>query len=316
VGLGLATYSSVPGATAQPPQLTAATTEAEPSWSAPPLVVQPLGGAAATAGPPATLIGLDASLAIPVIAQSAYRAAAARQPRCRLDWSVLAGIGLIESRHARAGGSTNPAWPGIANPPIVGPQLVGGPYQAIPDTDDGRLDGDRLWDRAVGPMQFLPATWRKYGVDADGDRVTNPQDIRDASAASAAYLCAAGGDLSVPQSLASAVFAYNHDVPYVRDVLTAAAQYGGGTTVAAALALLPAPSPSPSATPTPSTGSPAAPVTPQSPAAESPRSPSPKPRPEPTPEPTTTPAPTPAPTSAGETATPTPTASAPTVTVG
>jgi membrane-bound lytic murein transglycosylase B len=43
--------------------------------------------------------------------------------------------------------------------------------QAIVDTEQGRYDRDTRWDRAVGPMQFLPSTWRTWGVDGDSDRL-------------------------------------------------------------------------------------------------------------------------------------------------
>ena len=59
---------------------------------------------------------------------------------------------------------------GVARPSIVGVRLDGSPGLAeIPDTDGGHLDGDAAYDRAVGPMQFLPATWARYGADGDGD---------------------------------------------------------------------------------------------------------------------------------------------------
>jgi murein DD-endopeptidase MepM/ murein hydrolase activator NlpD len=52
------------------------------------------------------------------------------------------------------------------------------------------------WQQAVGPMQFLPATFTAHAVDADGDHVANPHDIDDATATAAAYICAnAGGEI-------------------------------------------------------------------------------------------------------------------------
>ena len=68
-----------------------------------------------------------------------------------------------------------------------------GPVAAIPDTDNGRWDGDKVWDRAVGPMQFIPATWQGAGRDGDGDGVANPNDIDDAALAAADYLCPSSG---------------------------------------------------------------------------------------------------------------------------
>ena len=81
------------------------------------------------------------------------------------------------------------------------------------DTDGGRLDGDTTWDRAVGPMQFLPSTWRTFGVDGDGDGVADPQDVEDASASTAAYLCYGGRDLPAG-GLRTAILSYNHSAAY------------------------------------------------------------------------------------------------------
>ena len=68
----------------------------------------------------------------------------------------------------------------------------------IHDTDRGVYDHDTVWDRVVGPMKFIPGTWRTVGGDLDGDGVKDPQDINDAAAATAIYLCAGPGDLADP----------------------------------------------------------------------------------------------------------------------
>jgi hypothetical protein len=68
---------------------------------------------------------------------------------------------------------------------------------------------------AVGWMQFLPSTWAKYGLDADGDGVANPYDPIDAIFSAARYLHDAGA----PRKLQAAIFAYNHAVWYVTSVL-------------------------------------------------------------------------------------------------
>jgi membrane-bound lytic murein transglycosylase B len=168
---------------------------------------------------------------IPRAALAAYVTAARLADRsdrsCHLRWWLLAGIGLVESGHAHSGGSGTPAWDGIAKPPIFGPRLDGkGGVAAIRDTDRGTLDRDRQWDRAVGPMQFLPSTWRQWG-GADHGRMRDPQDIRAAALAAAGYLCASSADLSRPQGMATAVYSYNHSFDYVRLVLTVAARYAG-----------------------------------------------------------------------------------------
>ena len=149
-------------------------------------------------------------------------------PSCRMKWNVLAGIGFIESGHAHSGGSDDPQWNGLDRPGIYGPLLDGtGKWPAFADTDGGRLDGNRLWDRAVGPMQFMPSTWSLWGADGNDDGHADPQQIDDAALAAAHYLCAAGGDLSQVRDLHRAVFAYNHDNAYVRAVLSVAAHYAG-----------------------------------------------------------------------------------------
>ncbi|QIZ35885.1 lytic transglycosylase [Saccharopolyspora sp. ASAGF58] len=171
------------------------------------------------------------SLGIPGEVLNAYVRAANQMDRggqdCGLHWSVLASIGRIESGHARSG---NVDVLGTTVRAILGPRLSGDPgIAAIPDTDAGRYDGDPVWDRAVGPMQFIPSTWQKYAVDGNDDGVASPHNIYDASVAAARYLCS-GGDLRSPQNLAAAVFRYNHSDSYVRTVLIWAAAYAHGVT--------------------------------------------------------------------------------------
>ena len=84
---------------------------------------------------------------------------AEESPGCGLPWTLLAAIGRVESDHGRYGGSEL-GFDGRPQPAIVGIALNGqGPVRAIADTDGGQWDGDRVWDRAVGPMQFIPGTW-------------------------------------------------------------------------------------------------------------------------------------------------------------
>jgi hypothetical protein len=104
-----------------------------------------------------------------------------------LSWTVLAAIGQIES----------------ADGANVGPSTAG----------------------ALGPMQFLPSTWKIWGTDGFGQ--TGPPDIMNPYDAvpSAARLLCADGAAAGGRSLAGAIFDYNHANWYVNEVLALAAQY-------------------------------------------------------------------------------------------
>src|SRR4051812_38976497 len=104
----------------------------------------------------------------------------------RIPWQVLASINKIESNFGQN----------------LGPSSAG----------------------AVGWMQFMPSTWLRWGVDADGDGVADPWNASDAIFAAARYLAAAGGQ----NDIARGVFAYNHADWYVREVLDLAQVYGQG----------------------------------------------------------------------------------------
>ena len=144
----------------------------------------------------------------------AYRTAALLvSSDCHLPVSLLAAIGQVESGNLR--GRSLDARHRVV-PRVRGPVLDGDPFARVPDTDGGVLDGDRKWDRAVGPMQFLPATWIAYAVDLDGDGRLDPQDVEDAAGSAAVYLCQSGGDLAEPASLRTAVLTYNHSRAYLR----------------------------------------------------------------------------------------------------
>ncbi len=205
---------------------------------------QRLEGASPT--PPDALVDVDLDeLDIPRAALVAYQVAATTMRQadaeCGIDWTVLAAIGRVETDHGRHAGSRLGA-DGISKPLIRGVALTGkGPVAQIRDTDGGRLDGDKKWDRAVGPMQFLPSTWGYAGVDADGDGVRSPDNINDAALGAAVYLCAAPGRLDRPAGLRAAVLRYNPSDAYVDLVVRLAKAYGkgelaeiptGGTTLA------------------------------------------------------------------------------------
>jgi murein DD-endopeptidase MepM/ murein hydrolase activator NlpD len=78
---------------------------------------------------------------------------------------------------------------------------------------------------AIGWMQFMPSTWLRWGVDADGDGLADPWNAADAIYAAARYLAASGGQTDISR----AIFSYNHADWYVREVLDLAQVYGNGT---------------------------------------------------------------------------------------
>lgn len=114
-----------------------------------------------------------------------YKRAASTCPG--LSWTVLAAIGQVESDHGRNAGRSSAG--------------------------------------AYGPMQFLPSTWRRYGVDGDHDGKADIMNPYDAIPAAAKYLCAAGAG-GGGRALYRAIFAYNHADWYVRNVLNLASAYG------------------------------------------------------------------------------------------
>jgi membrane-bound lytic murein transglycosylase B len=166
---------------------------------------------------------------IPVRALRAYgRAALAMRqtaPGCHLSWATLAGIGRVESDHGRYGGAV--ILPGgDESKPIVGVPLDGsGNVAAIGDSDGGALDGDVAHDRAVGPMQFIPSTWRKYASDGNGDGKGNPENVDDAALGAAHYLCVAGRDMATPAGWWSGLMSYNNSVAYGQKVFGLADTY-------------------------------------------------------------------------------------------
>ncbi|MFC4783119.1 lytic transglycosylase domain-containing protein [Nocardioides sp. MAHUQ-72] len=161
---------------------------------------------------------------IPSAALSAYQRAEtvinAADKGCNLPWQLVAAIGRVESDHGRTNGNHLDD-KGVATPGIFGIALDGThKTQRITDTDAGQYDADAKFDRAVGPMQFIPSTWSVVGVDADGDAQRNPQDIDDAALATAVYLCSGNDDLSTTKGQRAAVYRYNHSASYVDLVLS------------------------------------------------------------------------------------------------
>lgn len=179
---------------------------------------------------------LSEATAIPAPALRAYgnaeRIAAQAWPGCNLRWTTLAGIGRVETRHGTYSGhffeSPGIDADGVVRPPIVGVPLDGSDGLAdIPDSDGGALDGDVEHDRAVGPMQFIPTSWQRFGLDASGDGVADPHHIDDAALSAAKLLCL-GRDLSDPGEWEAAILGYNGSKDYLNKVRAAANAYGIG----------------------------------------------------------------------------------------
>jgi membrane-bound lytic murein transglycosylase B len=169
---------------------------------------------------------------IPDAALAAYQRAAqvidAADPSCHLSWPLIAAIGRVESNHGRHGGNTL-GTDGVRSPGIFGIPLDGSNGTArITDTDAGQYDDDPVYDRAVGPMQFIPSTWSVVGVDGDGDGIRDPQDIDDAALATAVYLCSGDEDLATTAGQRAAVYRYNHSQAYVDLVLAIMRAYAAG----------------------------------------------------------------------------------------
>ncbi|MEU9142904.1 lytic transglycosylase domain-containing protein [Streptomyces sp. NPDC048349] len=292
----------------------------------PPAVVLPDGPPAAAAGqaapetvPAAGDAGAAVAFAagaqgIPASVLAAYlraeKTVGESDARCGLRWQLLAAIGKVESGQAR-GGRVDAS--GTTLRPILGPVLDGNGFANIPDTDGGAYDGDARYDRAVGPMQFIPSTWAAWGQDADGDGRRNPNNVYDAALAAGRYLCAGSRDLGVEADLDRAVLSYNHSAEYLRTVRSWFTYYlkgthqvpdAGGTPAPAPAQTRPNPQPSPSPSPEPDPKPSPTPTPAPTPTPTPTPTPDPKPTPTPTPSPTPTPAPTPAPT---PTPTPSPT---------
>ena len=175
------------------------------------------------------------AVGIESVALEAYGYAAAvlakSRPECGIAWTTLAGIASVESGHGTHRGAGVGA-DGTVRPSIIGVALDGTKGNAeIRDTDGGQLDGDTTYDRAVGPLQFIPETWKRWAVDANGDGVLDPQNIDDAALTAARYLCIRGGDLTSADGWQRALFAYNQSNKYMRVVRDRAATYSIGRRV-------------------------------------------------------------------------------------
>jgi cell wall-associated NlpC family hydrolase len=160
----------------------------------------PSAAAISLAGSPSALALSD----IPAAYLAWYMDAAQTCPS--LPWGVLAGIGKVESDHGRSDA------PGVHS----GANFAG----------------------AEGPMQFEPATFAQYAVDADPARALSVYDPADAIYTAAAMLCANGAASGTPAGISRAVYAYNHSQTYVASVLAWAARYTAPAAAGAAAAAI------------------------------------------------------------------------------
>jgi len=166
---------------------------------------------------------------LPALAADAYYRAArllsVTNPDCGVPWWALAGIGRTESNHGRyRGAGVLPD--GKVDPPIYGPLLDGsGGFASVGDSDDGALDGTAAGDRAVGPMQFLPGTWRTVVRDGTFAGVADPQNLFDAAVGAGALLCRSGPGLTTEAALRRSFRTYNNSAEYVQVVWERGLEY-------------------------------------------------------------------------------------------
>jgi len=135
---------------------------------------------------------------IPAAALRDYQDAAQTCPG--LSWTVLAGIGKVESDHGRS---------------------------TLPGVHSGQNSAG-----ARGPMQFLLNTWNAFHLPG----LDNVYDLHDAAFAAAHYLCSNGAGLAA--KLRQAIWQYNHAWWYVDEVLAHATRYAADATRTVIIAAL------------------------------------------------------------------------------
>jgi len=166
-----------------------------------------------------SLVTLDAYLHAEAVTAVTY-------PECALRWQAIAGIGRVESNHGRDKNGFIDAT-GNVTTPFLGIVLDGTVEGTVTvfDTDGGALDGDAVYDRAVGLFQFLPRSWRQVAVDATDDGLADPNNMYDGAATVAVYLCTRVSPMTEDDQLRSAYRTYNNSADYVDAVLEYVHQY-------------------------------------------------------------------------------------------
>lgn len=206
--------------------------EPAPTWAPPaepPSAANTPSGGVSGAVDPNWVAFTSSKTGIPERALAAYAGAALiksfSMPECGISWNTLAAIGATESDHGRHGGSSV-GDDGVVSPPIYGPPLNGGDgVEHIPDSDGGAIDGDATIDRAAGPFQLIPQTWRNWHTDGNGDGIEDPQNIDDAAMATVNYLCRVSIGIDTEEGWIAAVSGFNSPQSYRDTVATYAVRY-------------------------------------------------------------------------------------------
>jgi soluble lytic murein transglycosylase-like protein len=184
----------------------------------------PLFRAELTRRPGRLLVACVATILSPIVAVTTTNA------RAVIPSEAAAEITSSSDTHVRGAVAAGPAdRPDIRDGWLAGARRAAATCPGLPpevlvaighvETRQGAATGPSSAG-AMGPMQFLPATWEAYGADGDGDGVADVMNLRDALHGAARLLCANGG--ADPNRLRSAIWNYNRSHDYVDSVVRAA----------------------------------------------------------------------------------------------